>query len=115
ALRVAQPRGPLHDEPEVGEPGRQAVGPEAVGPEDVRDEADALAAGAEEPLQLLGQLGLVGHGEPGDALGGGAHLAEPSRADPGTFAPCVHWSAPRARAPPSPAPRRPRTSTCASG
>jgi hypothetical protein len=46
----------------VGEPGLEPLGPEGVGAQDVGDEADPLAGGAEQALEVRRQLGLSGTG-----------------------------------------------------
>ena len=68
ALGGAQARRLLVEHPEVCEPGGEPFGAVRVGAEDVRDEADALARGTEQALQLGRQVGLVGDREPGDAV-----------------------------------------------
>ena len=73
ALGRAQPRRLLVQQPEVREPRRQPLGAEGVGLEHVRDEPDLLARLAEQALELGREVGLVGDGEPGDAIRGGVH------------------------------------------
>ena len=53
----------------VGEPRAQPLGAEAVGSEDVGDEPDPLPRLPEEPLQILGQPGLLRDGEPANGYG----------------------------------------------
>src|SRR5215212_985251 len=65
-LRGVQVRGWLVELAVVGEPGGEPLGTVAVSPEDVGDEPDHLPGLPEEPLQVLGQLGLFGDGKPAD-------------------------------------------------